>query len=167
MIRSSCCGLFFFVYSKVVVKGSMATSLPASASPIPLKIYLPSRGLQIGVAAKSLRQLHEILRARVGLTERYKLTLEDGTIVCDPEYFKLLEPQTKLNVVEVSHVSVGVGTTTTTNGEYLLKKVAFSQISDEDLPNVKLSTYISCSFNYRIVSIGWFSYKEVVSVGWR
>ena len=80
---------------------------------IPLKIFFPARGYQIGVAAKSLQHLRDTLQAKMGLSNKFKLTLDDGTIVCDPEYFKLLERQTKLNVIESSPVSK-----TTTNGEY-------------------------------------------------
>ena len=79
---------------------------------IPLKIYFPTRGFQIGVAAKSLQHLRDTLQAKMGLSNKFKLTLDDGTIVCDPEYFKLLERQTKLNVIEGSSLSK-----TTTNGE--------------------------------------------------
>ena len=88
----------------------------ADACPIPLKIYVPSRGFQIGLAATSLSHLRSILEAKLGLTERYKLTLEDGTIVCDPEYFKLLERQTKITVVLASPRPPGA----ITNGEHLL-----------------------------------------------
>ena len=81
-----------------------------SATIIPLKIYFPKRGFQIGVAAKSLQHLRDTLQTKMGLSNTFKLTLDDGTIVCDPEYFKLLEHQTKLNVIEVS-------SKTTSNGE--------------------------------------------------
>ena len=84
---------------------------------IPLKIYFPSRKIQIGIAARSLNHLRQLLRTKLGLSDRFKLTLEDGTIVCDPEYFKLLEHQTKLTVVEVSTKPVAFQTT---NGEYNL-----------------------------------------------
>ena len=84
-----------------------------AATIIPLKIYFPKRGFQIGVAAKSLQHLRDTLQAKMGLSSSFKLTLDDGTIVCDPEYFKLLERQTKLNVIEASLLSKK----TTANGE--------------------------------------------------
>lgn len=88
-----------------------------SPGPIPLKLYFPRRGVQIGIAAKSLHHLRQLLRAKLGPPERYKLTLDDGTIVCDPEYFKLLEHQTKLTVVEASP---NAAATRTSNGEHKL-----------------------------------------------
>ena len=86
---------------------------------IPLKIYFPARGYQIGVATKSLPHLRETLQAKMGLPAKFKLTLDDGTIVCDPDYFKLLEPQTKLNVVE------GSLSATSSSGESMLKMCYF------------------------------------------
>ena len=93
----------------VLVNAIGGAILSMSATIIPLKIYFPKRGYQIGVAAKSLQHLRDTLQAKMGLSNTFKLTLDDGTIVCDPEYFKLLERQTKLNVIETSK--------TTTNGE--------------------------------------------------
>ena len=87
-----------------------------ASPPIPLKIWFPSRKIQIGIAARSLHHLRQLLRTKLGLSDKFKLTLDDGTIVCDPEYFRLLEHQTKLTVVEVSQKTAAVQTTT---GEYL------------------------------------------------
>ncbi len=54
--------------------------------------------LQVGLVAESLahlkKQVQETVRSHVPL----HVFLEDGTLVCDEDYFQLLEPQTKLRV---------------------------------------------------------------------
>ena len=72
---------------------------------IPLKLYFPSRKVQVGVAARSLHHLRELMGTKFGVTGSFKLTLEDGTIVCDPEYFNLLAHQTKITVLELNAVA--------------------------------------------------------------
>lgn len=66
---------------------------------VPFKICIPSEGLQVGVVARDFTHLKEVLEARYALGKDARLYLEDGTLVCDQDYFELLEPQTKLTVV--------------------------------------------------------------------
>ena len=89
----------------------MAVNVEPSSA-IPLKLYFPSRKVQIGIAAKSLRHLREIIGRKFGVTGNFNLVLEDGTIVCDPEYFNLLAHQTKLTVLETP-LKLGGRTTAT------------------------------------------------------
>jgi len=70
---------------------------------VPFKVSIPGMsrsGLQVGIVANSLKHLGQILEERLGLSEHAQIYLDDGTLVCDQEYFELLEPQTKLTVVE-------------------------------------------------------------------
>lgn len=70
---------------------------------VPFKVSIPGMGrsgLQVGVVANSLKHLGQILEERLGLSQHAEIYLDDGTLVCDQEYFELLEPQTKLTVVE-------------------------------------------------------------------
>lgn len=69
--------------------------------PAPFKVCIPSRGrARIGVAAYSYEHLREVLRKKYDVCGEFCLQQDDGTLVCDEEYFKLLEPNTLLTVVE-------------------------------------------------------------------
>ena len=68
---------------------------------IPFKVCFPSRGsARIGVAASSYAHLRQIVRHKYKVSGEFCLQQEDGTIVCDEDYFKLLEPKTTLTVIE-------------------------------------------------------------------
>ncbi len=56
--------------------------------------------LQVGVCAESLTHLKKQVQEKFNLPQQESLDvfLEDGTLVCDEEYFKVLEPQTKFRV---------------------------------------------------------------------
>ena len=67
---------------------------------IPLKVQLPNfSGSRIGIAASSYAHLREVLRTRYAVSDDSYIQQEDGTLVCDDDYFQLLEPNTKLKVV--------------------------------------------------------------------
>ena len=66
----------------------------------PFKVVIPSRGKCIGIAAHSYEHLREVLRTRYKVKGDFSLQQEDGTLVCDEDYFQLLEPNTKLSVVD-------------------------------------------------------------------
>lgn len=69
--------------------------------PVPFKICIPSRGpARIGIAAFSYRHLCDVVRRKYKVSGDFCIQQEDGTIVCDEEYFKLLAPMTPLTVVE-------------------------------------------------------------------
>ena len=72
-----------------------------NASPIPFKVCIPSRGpARIGIAASSYAHLRQIVRYKYKVSGEFFLQQEDGTIVCDEDYFRLLEPKTTLTVIE-------------------------------------------------------------------
>ena len=64
---------------------------------VPFKLLLPCKNVKVGVVAQSLEHLHNLLKERFGLPSA-EITLEDGTLLCNEEYFSLLEPQTNLVV---------------------------------------------------------------------
>lgn len=64
---------------------------------VPFKLFLPYKNLKVGVVARSLVHLHSIIKEKFGLSCA-EVTLEDGTLLCNEEYFSLLEPQTNLVV---------------------------------------------------------------------
>lgn len=55
---------------------------------------------QVGVVAKNYQNFRELLQVKYGLENDFQVFLDDGTQVCDEEYFEVLEPQTKLTVVQ-------------------------------------------------------------------
>ena len=72
-----------------------------NASSIPFKVCIPSRGpARIGIAASSYEHLRQIVRYKYKVSGEFSLQQEDGTIVCDEDYFRLLEPKTTLTVME-------------------------------------------------------------------
>ena len=72
-----------------------------NASSIPFKVCIPSRGpARIGIAASSYAHLRQIVRYKYKVSGEFSLQQEDGTIVCDEDYFRLLEPKTTLTVME-------------------------------------------------------------------
>lgn len=81
--------------------------------PAPFKVCIPSRGrARIGVAACSYEHLREVLRKKYDVCGDFCLQQDDGTLVCDEDYFKLLEPNTLLTVVEsenMRHLTSGEG----------------------------------------------------------
>ena len=69
--------------------------------PVPFKVCIPSRGpARIGVAAHSYGHLCDVVRQKYRVRGDFYFQQEDGTIVCDEDYFRLLEPKTLLTVVE-------------------------------------------------------------------
>ena len=64
---------------------------------VPFKVCIPCNNVKIGVVARSLQHLQEVLKEKFGFSCSV-ISLEDGTIVCSEEYFNLLEPQTSLVV---------------------------------------------------------------------
>lgn len=66
----------------------------------PFKVAIPCRGACIGIAAHSYEHLREVLRTRYKIRGDFCLQQDDGTLVCDEDYFQLLEPHTKLTVVD-------------------------------------------------------------------
>ena len=56
--------------------------------------------VQVGVVARNYKNFREQLQMKYGLEKDFQVFLEDGTQVCDEEYFDVLEPQTKLTVVQ-------------------------------------------------------------------
>ncbi len=71
---------------------------------VPFKLYLPSRQVKLGVVAQSLKHLHTILKDKLDFAES-EVSLEDGTLICNEEYFELLEPQTTLVVQQSESTS--------------------------------------------------------------
>ena len=67
--------------------------------------------VQVGVVARNYKNFREQLQTKYGLEKDFQVYLEDGTQVCDEEYFDVLEPQTKLTVVQR-----GVNRTSDANG---------------------------------------------------
>ena len=67
---------------------------------IPFRVCILSRDTRVGIAATGYRHLCDILRRKYDISGHFDVTQEDGTIVCDEEYLKLLEPNTLLFVVE-------------------------------------------------------------------
>lgn len=67
---------------------------------IPLRVCIPSRDIRVGIAAAGYLHLCDILRRKYEISGDFDVRQEDGTIVCDDEYLKLLEPNTLLFVVE-------------------------------------------------------------------
>lgn len=66
---------------------------------VPFKVSIPCRNVKVGVVAQSLEHLHSLLEEKFGLAGAdIQITLEDGTIICNEEYFNLLEPQTNMVV---------------------------------------------------------------------
>lgn len=66
---------------------------------VPFKVCIPSKSLQVGVVARSYDHFREVLQNKLGLAKDSRVYLGDGTLICDQDYFELLEPQTKLTVV--------------------------------------------------------------------
>lgn len=70
---------------------------------IPYKVLIPSRcehgPTRVGIAATSYSHLVHLLRHKYKVSGSFCLQQEDGTIVCDEDYFKLLEPRTTLKVL--------------------------------------------------------------------
>ena len=64
---------------------------------VPHKVVFPNRKVKVGVVVQSLGHLHTVLKQKFGLSDA-DVSLEDGTLLCDEEYFNLLEPQTTLLV---------------------------------------------------------------------
>ena len=72
-----------------------------NANSIPFKVRIPSRGAaRVGIAATSYEHLRQIVRYKYKVSGDFCLQQEDGTIVCDEDYFRLLEPRTTLTVIE-------------------------------------------------------------------
>ncbi len=70
---------------------------------VPFKVFIPSQNLLIGVVASSYRHFLEVVQAKFGFApDSFQLYLDDGTLICDQEYFELLGPQTKITVSEKS-----------------------------------------------------------------
>ena len=67
---------------------------------IPFKVCVPSSNVQVGVVARSYEHFRDLLQTKLGLAKDSQVYLEDGTLICDEEYFDLLEPQTKLTIIE-------------------------------------------------------------------
>lgn len=65
---------------------------------VPFKVCLPCENMKVGVVAQSLQHLRGLLREKFGFTDNTVITLKDGTIICNEDYFNLLEPQTTLVV---------------------------------------------------------------------
>lgn len=53
---------------------------------------------QVGICADSLRLLKNKVQEKFFVQGPMAVFLEDGTLVCDEDYFSSLEPQTKLFV---------------------------------------------------------------------
>ena len=88
-----------------VVAGSPSIMPSASLSPprsaIPFKVCIPSRGsARYGVAASSYQHLRHVIRHKYKVSGGFYFQQEDGTLVCDEDYFQLLEPRTLLTVIE-------------------------------------------------------------------
>ena len=64
---------------------------------IPFKLCVDEK-MQIGIVAKSFKHLKAVAQEKFGLSENISVFLDDGTLVCDEDYFHMLEPQTKLTV---------------------------------------------------------------------
>ena len=64
---------------------------------VPFKVCLPG-GQLVGVVAYNFFHLGQVLKAKFGLGGELNFSLDDGTLICDQDYFELLPPQTKLNV---------------------------------------------------------------------
>lgn len=68
---------------------------------MPFKLCIPSRALQVGVVAKNFDHFLDVIRDKFGYARgSFQLSLDDGTLICDQDYFELLEPQTKLTITE-------------------------------------------------------------------
>lgn len=62
-------------------------------------VELPSQTeLQVGIFADSLTQLTQQVQRKFNIPGPLSVYLQDGTLVCDEEYFSILEPQTKFRV---------------------------------------------------------------------
>lgn len=93
--------------------------------PAPFKVCIPSRGkARIGIAAYSYDHLREVLRQKYGVSGDFFLQLGDGTLVCDEDYFKLLEPNTSLTVVELESSAVTVSRPTSNEGKSRLHSLS-------------------------------------------
>ena len=64
---------------------------------VPFKVFLPFKNIKVGVVAQSLKHLQQLLKEQFGLCET-DIMLEDGTLLCNEDYFNLLAPQTNLVV---------------------------------------------------------------------
>lgn len=74
---------------------------------VPFKVCLPHRNnVTVGVVAQSYDHFREVLTTKLGLRKDFRMFMEDGTLVCDEDYFHLLEPQTKLTVVEPTQLNL-------------------------------------------------------------
>ena len=68
---------------------------------VPFRVCIPSRGsARIGIAVHSYQHLCDVVRQKYKVRGEFCFQQEDGTLVCDEDYFKLLEPKTLLTVVE-------------------------------------------------------------------
>lgn len=72
---------------------------------VPFKVLLPSQNIKVGVVAQSLEHLQQLMREQFGLCET-DIMLEDGTLLCNEDYFNLLAPQTNL-VVQPTNTRAG------------------------------------------------------------
>ena len=71
---------------------------------VPFKVYIPCKDKKVGVVARSLEHLHSMLSEEFSLSKP-EVSLEDGTLLCNEEYFNLLEPQTNLIVQDAGKSS--------------------------------------------------------------
>lgn len=94
-------------------------------------MFFRHKNIKVGVVARSLEHLHSLMKEKFGLPDA-DITLEDGTLLCNEEYFNLLEPQT--NLVVQPGISAGIYTPTT-------RLVAYC--SYQQLPFWELASY-SC-----------------------
>lgn len=74
--------------------------MPSGDRCIPFKVFLPHKGIKVGVVASSLQDLEIVLRLQHGVAGHMQLSLEDGTLICNEDYFQLLAPQTSLLVLQ-------------------------------------------------------------------
>ena len=73
-----------------------------NARPIPFKVRFSSRGsARVGIAASSYQHLRQIVSHKYRVSGEFCFLQEDGTIVCDEDYFSLLEPRTTLTIIEI------------------------------------------------------------------
>lgn len=57
--------------------------------------------VQFGIVAKNLDHLKSVVQEKLGLSSTdLGVFLDDGTLICDDNYFHLLQPQTRLTVKE-------------------------------------------------------------------
>lgn len=61
-------------------------------------VSTPDKKVKIGIVAKSFDHLKAVAQEKLGLSDNVSVFLEDGTLICEEEYFNMLEPQTKLTI---------------------------------------------------------------------